>query len=274
MTLRSLLRPSLIQEQADMKRRGESELQLFKECKYVAGRTAWDKTQVWKSNPKVKYYHSDEVLREEFYSGQWYYNSCRAHTIFASQSAYPLKGLHKLIDAMAIVKQHFHDVQLRVAGQDICYTNRPFFDRLRISSYGRLIRRLIEKYGLCDQVSFTGALNALEMKTEYLNCNVFVCPSSIENSPNSLCEAQLLGVPCVASYVGGIPDLMKGDEEHLYRFEEVGMLAAKICEIFELRERVDTSRMRESAYIRHDADRVVDDLVMIYKGIIGNNHRI
>jgi glycosyltransferase involved in cell wall biosynthesis len=41
------------------------------------------------------------------------------------------------------------------------------------------------------------------MKSEYLNCKVFVSPSPIENSPNSVWDAEILGVPTVASYVGG-----------------------------------------------------------------------
>ena len=70
------------------------------------------------------------------------------------------------------------------------------------------------------------------MKHEYLQSNLFICPSSIENSPNSLGEAQILGVPCLASYVGGVPDMMKGNEDNLYRFEEVDMLAEKVCRVF------------------------------------------
>lgn len=65
------------------------------------------------------------------------------------------------------------------------------------------------------------------MKQEYLNANVFICPSSLENSPNSLGEAQILGTPCLASYVGGIPDMMFGNEGYLYRFEEIEMLAER-----------------------------------------------
>lgn len=45
------------------------------------------------------------------------------------------------------------------------------------------------------------------MKHEYLRANVFVMPSTIENSPNSLAEAMMLGTPCVVSDVGGISDL-------------------------------------------------------------------
>ena len=97
---------------------------------------------------------------------------------------------------------------------------------------------------------FTGNLNAEQMKSEYLNANVFVCPSSIENSPNSLGEAQILGTPCIASYVGGVMDMMKGNERNLYRFEEVSMLAAKICRIFANADKqID---MKTAAIQRHD----------------------
>jgi glycosyltransferase involved in cell wall biosynthesis len=38
-----------------------------------------------------------------------------------------------------------------------------------------------------------------KMITEYRNAHIFICPSSIENSPNSLGEAQLIGVPVIAA---------------------------------------------------------------------------
>lgn len=47
------------------------------------------------------------------------------------------------------------------------------------------------------------------MKAQYLSANVFVCPSAVENSPNSVAEAQLLGVPVAASCAGGIPDMVE-----------------------------------------------------------------
>ena len=40
-------------------------------------------------------------------------------------------------------------------------------------------------------------------------------PSSCENSPNSLGEAMLLGMPCVASNAGGIPDMLAAGREGL-----------------------------------------------------------
>ena len=127
---------------------------------------------------------------------------------------------------------------------------------------------MIKKFNLKDCVTFTGNLNAEEMKREYLRSNVFVCPSSIENSPNSLAEAQILGVPVLASQVGGIPDMMQGDEEHLYRFEEIEMLAQKITELFKRKDEIDTEPMRQVALQRHDPERIIEELIDTYKAVM------
>lgn len=131
---------------------------------------------------------------------------------------------------------------------------------------------MILKYGLEDNVEFTGPLDAEGMIKEYLRANVFVSPSSIENSPNSLGEAQILGTPCISSYVGGAMDMMSGNEENLYRFEEIEMLAYKICRIFQNREKqVD---MSEVARKRHCAETNQRRLLDIYRCITANefNH--
>lgn len=266
-TLKSIIRPSLMKEQKKMMHRGQYEQQLFKECKFFIGRTSWDKAQIWSHNPNATYFHCDEALRKEFYSGRWSFDQCQSHSIFVSQGYYPLKGLHKLIDALGIVVLHYPDVTLRVAGIDFTYSNGSIIDQLRISSYGRIIKKKIIKNKLNKHVVFTGSLTAEEMKKEYLQANLFVCPSCIENSPNSLGEAQMLGVPCVASYVGGVMDMMRGNESNLYRFEETGMLASKICSIFELEGRVNTTNMCLKARERHDPVNVVNELYKIYNNI-------
>ena len=273
-TFRSLFRPSLMAEQREMKKRGLFEIETLKKAKYVTGRTSWDRENTWAINPNAVFLNCARILRDEFYKDEWIYGKCSPHSIFLSQAGYPLKGLHKVIDAMSIVMKIYPDVQLRVAGHDITFSDASFKDRLRISSYGKLIRRKIRDYHLENNVKFTGPLNANGIKAECLRSNVFICPSSIENSPNSLGEAQILGVPCIASYVGGSMDMMRGDEDNLYRFEEVGMLAAKICAIFEKGSEIDTSTMRDLARKRHDKETIVQEQLNIYKRIIEDNNSI
>jgi glycosyltransferase involved in cell wall biosynthesis len=124
--------------------------------------------------------------------------------------------------------------------------------------------------GVADKIVFTGLLSEEEMCKRYLNSNVFVCPSSIENSPNSVGEAQLLGVPCVASYVGGVPDMVKNEETGLlYRFDEAEMLAKAVCRIFEDAELANTisQKGKEAAFMRHSQIRNAENLNSIYKAI-------
>lgn len=267
-SIHDTLRLSLIQQQREMEKRGQYEQQLLREASFVIGRTNWDSSHVWAVNPQIRYFHCDEMLRSEFYEGDnWSYERCKPHSIFLSQGSYPLKGLHKVLEALPLVKHRYPDVELRVAGQDITCEGTGIASHLKISTYGRIIRGLLKNKGIKDNVLFLGPLNAEQMKEEYLRANVFVCPSSIENSPNSLGEAQLLGTPCIASYAGGIPDFMCGNEEFLYRYEEVEMLSRKICEVFAREGQLSTKKMQARAEDRHNKNRIVKTIHQIYQEI-------
>lgn len=267
-TTLSIIRGGILKGYKRFKRRGEFEKEILRRVHHIIGRTSWDRERTWAINPDAQYHYGGETLRADFYSGDtWKYEKCTPHTIFLSQAYYPIKGLHMVLRAMPLVLLHYPDAKLRVAGPDISRSS-GWKEIIKLSDYGMIIRKIIKKYKLRDCISFTGALDGDGMRREYLQSNVFVCPSSIENSPNSLGEAQILGVPVIASYVGGIPDMMKGDENHLYRFEEVEMLAYKICELFGLKGGVDTETMRRTALQRHDPQRNASELVKIYKSVI------
>ena len=247
---------------------GQFEIELLSKVKHVIGRTSWDRARTWAINPTAKYYFCNETLREEFYSGRkWLYDNCKKHSIFVSQAAYPIKGLHQLLKALPMVLSHYPDTIVRIAGKDIRGWN-GWKDYIHYGGYGKYLSRLINKYKINKSVEFVGKLDAEGMLNEYLNCNLFICPSSIENSPNSLGEAQILGTPCLASYVGGIPDMMKGNESCLYRFEEVEMLAYKICSIFDEKGNVG-NELVEIAKERHSRVRNANELFAIYKVIQG-----
>lgn len=268
-TIYDILKGSMLKQQRDFKRSSKYEIAMLKMVKHIVGRTSWDRARTWAINPHAKYYCCNETLRNEFYDGSiWTKENCIKHSIFLSQAGYPLKGLHQILKAMSLVIRQYPNTIIRIAGNDItkCASLKDF---LRFTGYGFYIKRLIKQLHLQDKVQFVGNLNATDMKREYLNCNVFVCPSSIENSPNSLGEAQILGVPCIASYVGGVPDIMVGAEGNLYRFEEVEMLAYKICDVFSSPDYVN-NMLRDAAKLRHDRVENSRTLMEIYSEILSN----
>lgn len=260
-TFRDILkRDSVLEQQKKFYKRGEIEKEYIRSVKHVIGRTSWDKAHVRAINPDIHYHFCNETLRDEFYKHTWNYESCEKYSIFSSQAGYPIKGLHQLLKAMPLILREYPNTKLYVAGGDI--TKSKWY---RLSGYASYIKRLIEENGLRDMVNFTGMLSEKDMCARYLRSNVFVCPSAIENSPNSLGEAQLLGVPCIAAYIGGVPDMMREYEGNMYRFEEVEMLAEKVCAIFHNSSL--SLRRSDEASLRHNPIRNTERLLSIYQKI-------
>ncbi len=192
--------------------RGKREQEVLQRAANVTGRTAFDQTFVEQQNPKMQYFSMNETLRSCFYEGEWKFENCKPHSIFLSQGDYPLKGLHYMLLAAARLRETYPDLQIYVAGNSLV-NYQTMKDKIKISAYGKFLRHLMEQYSLQDCVHFLGKLTATQMKQWYLKSHLFVCCSSNENSPNSLGEAMILGMPCVAAAVGGIPSLFVGGED-------------------------------------------------------------
>ena len=75
------------------------------------------------------------------------------------------------------------------------------------------LRSHAEAYGLSAQVSFPGFCE--DVFSVLLTADVFVLPSLHESSPNALIEAMAVGMPCIASDVGGIVDLIEDEKNGL-----------------------------------------------------------
>lgn len=92
---------------------------------------------------------------------------------------------------------------------------KSIIDKIKPTGYGKYLGALIRKHGL-EKDFFLGSLFEEKMIIEYQMANVFICPSSIGNSPNSLEEAQLIGVPVKSSYVGDTLDMIEGHKIGYY----------------------------------------------------------
>lgn len=250
--------------------RGKNEIEALKKANHIIGRTTWDKACSTQINPKAKYHFCNETLRDEFYKYKWKIDDCEKHSIFLSQGQYPIKGLHYVLEAMPMILKKFPEAKVYISGRDITKSN-TIKDKILITYYGKYIKKMINKLTLGDKVFFTGPLDEKEMCQRYLKSNVFVCPSSIENSPNSLGEAMLLGVPSVAAAVGGIPDMLLHKKEgFLYQHDAPYMLAFYICEIFEKKDLAlkFSNNARRHALNTHDRDENIGILTEIYNNIL------
>lgn len=267
-TFRDIIKKdNIAQQQAKFLERGEMEKQAIALAKNVTGRTAFDRETSERIHPGINYYEMNETLREQFYTGTWDVTSCDKHSIFVSQADYPLKGFHILLEAMPTIMQTYPDAKIRVAGANITAFD-TIKQKIKIGGYGKYLRTLIHAYHLEGHVEFLGRLDADAMKAEYLRCHTYVCPSSLENSPNSMGEAMLLGVPVVASRVGGIPSMITEDEEgRLFEMGNGEGLADDIIHIWSddgLATELGANAMNR-AHMTHDADANYMRLLEIYQ---------
>lgn len=224
-------RSSLKKQQKDFQVRGLFEKKSIKKIKYVIGRTDWDKACVEQINPDVKYFYCNETLRGSFYDKKWDIDKCIKHSIFVSQCQYPIKGLHLLLEAMPKILERYPDAHIFTTGRPKVDLN--WKEKLKLTSYEMYLNKLIKKYKLKDYITFLGPLDEIEMCNQYCKSHVFVSPSSIENSPNSVGEAMLLGLPVVSSDVGGVKNMLEHSKDgYIYPADEPYMISHYVCNIF------------------------------------------
>ena len=176
-----------------------------------------------------------------------------------------------MLEAMPEILKQYPDAHIYVAGDEITRFG-TIKEKIKISGYGAYLRRLIGSNRLSEHVTFLGRLNAEQMLTQYLESNVFVSPSSIENSPNSVGEAMLLGMPVISSDVGGVRDMLTdGREGWLYDNADVDRLAQLVCHVFAQENESEVLSAAAAAAVHagrtHDPDANYSRLMEIYHEI-------
>lgn len=258
----------LLNAKRSFKHRAECEHYVLTHITDIVGRTGWDHDHVMTINPRLRYHFMNETLRDSFYETPvWNFRQCKKHTIFISNSGSALKGAHQVLKALPIILRQYPDTMVNFCGSSVMSCDVK--DILRFQGYHLYLRRLVKKLRLQNNVRFLGSLSEEQMKQQFLDANVYVMPSVIENSPNSLCEAQMLGTPVVASYCGGTPALLtEGETGYFYRYEEYEMLAQIVMRLF---DRTDFEKLsaeeRKIALARHDRKKNAMTLVKIYQHI-------
>ncbi len=241
-------------------KKAKREQQIFGSGKIFIGRTDWDRRITQALSYNRLYFHCDELLREVFYQFRWEMPANQKIILYSTLSPSIYKGMETILETATILKKNTKiNFEWQVAG---------------INGNEEVIRIIEKKYKskFSDQnICFKGSLNPEDLIKGLLLSNFFIHTSHIENSPNSVCESMLLGMPIIATSTGGTPSILKDKKEGLLVQDgDPFALAGAIIELIDDKETANTlgENARDSALIRHNPERVVAALTNIYKTLL------
>lgn len=256
----------IISKKIAFKKQAEFEKEMFSKVHFVEGRSDWDKAVSLNINSNLKYYYCPRMIRKEFFSYRWNENNFEAYSLLVHQGNYPIKGLHFMLDALHIICKKYPNVKLYVSGDNLFEGSK-----MKEKGYTRYLKRKIVDYGLKDKIVFTGHLSAERLAKRLSKVHVCVVPSAIENAPNALAEAMIVGTPCIASYVGGNAEMLNyGELGLLYCYYEPQMLAERIEQLFEKSDVMVEKAEKAYCYARnkHNPEALMRKLLNIYEDSI------
>lgn len=126
-----------------------------------------------------------------------------------------LKGVQRLLEAMAEVRRQQPQARLVIIGQG------DYQDELELQA---------ESLGLTEEVEFVAPMSQTALRDYMRRCRLLVLPSLSEGLGRVLIEAMACGRPVIGTRVGGIPDLIQdGVNGYLVPPDAVAPLADRIA---------------------------------------------
>jgi glycosyltransferase involved in cell wall biosynthesis len=245
------------------RRRMETEQEILRRTRYVFGRTDWDRRVAVALAPEAEYFHVDEVIRPGFYKLEWKAGQRERPVFFTTSSPSIYKGFEVVIDTARVLVGRGVAFEWRVAGLK---ADDPL---VRLTCK---VRKVDDLAGL--NIRLLGTLTEEAVADQLMHSYAYVQVSHIENSPNSVCEAMLAGVPVIASLAGGTGSLLR-DGEHgvLLQDGDPYALAGAMREALEQPEKhaAMAAEGRKVAQRRHDPAAIVTEMIGRYKEIIQKN---
>lgn len=228
------------------------EKQIMCSNKHFIGRTKWDKKLISLYSPSATYDYCSEVLRESFYLS--YERKLPDKLIVTTTISSPLyKGFDIVLKCAKILKFQMRiDFEWRVFGDvNPCLHERK--NKVNSSTVNVLL------FGIADQESIIKSI---------CSSTLYVHPSYIDNSPNSVCESQILGCTVIGQNVGGMSTLIDdGKTGFLVPANDPYQMACAIRDLY-FNPQLNISMGNMSAVVaraRHNKTQIVSDLMAIYQ---------
>lgn len=229
---------------------------ILKSVPHVIGRTDWDRQALAVLNPNAEYHYGGEILRDIFYEKK-VRQMPKVRPVITTTISFPTyKGYDVILKVADILKNEMHlDFEWNVFGNV-----QPDFMEKHVGLRHKDLN-----------INLHGVASAEDIRDALLGSTLYFHPSYVENSPNAVAEAQLVGIPVVASRVGGTDSMVEhGKTGFLYPVTDPYMAAYYIGRMIEdEEENVKIGKQaREVAKVRHDKGKIVEELLKTYQEII------
>jgi len=244
----------------DLRKRAIRERAILSQAKYIIGRTDWDKRITRILSPNSQYFIGNEILRPAFYVKQWnkkqFSDSIQVVTVM-SGGLY--KGLETIVKTIKILcKVPEINFRWTIVGQN------------ETGNLAEIIKKWLKVDYKLLPINFVGYKNETELVDILIGSDIYCQVSHIENSPNSVCEAMLVGIPIIASFAGGTDSILEnGKGGVLVQDGDAYSYAGAIMEMannyFNALDMVHIARVK--AQERHSKEIILRNLISIYKTI-------
>jgi glycosyltransferase involved in cell wall biosynthesis len=235
------------------------EEEVCRRARFFMGRTAWDKMVCSILAPNANYFYCSELLRRPFYQcNKWHYDENRPMYIVSIINNATYKGADVILRTAALLKKE-HNFKWIVCGvSDIKWAEQLTGIK-------------------ADEVNVkcVGSQPASKLIEHLQKCTCYVHLSYIENSPNSVCEAQLMGVPVVAANVGGVSTLVEDGVTGLLVPANDAYITCSKIRMLQQNSLFSTqlgTQAAAQAEKRHDEQGIVESLQNIYTTILQENY--
>lgn len=228
--------------------------------KNYMGRTHWDRSLSRIMHPNCCYFHVDEALRDIFIVGE------REWTL-------PVEKKIKLVSTGCSTFWKGPDMMLKVAY--ILKSLNVDFEWFVIGKMNQNIKKWVENregytFEECN-LKILGFKQPAELVNILCSSTIYVHTAYIENSPNSICEAQCLGVPIVSTNVGGISTLIRdGIDGDLIAANDPWKMADAIIQLAADTQRMQqySSNSKAFALKRHNDESIKEQILNCYNALL------
>ena len=233
------------------------EREIYRHCRFFMGRTEWDKQLSQLLSPGSTYFHCDEMLRPEIVQTHaWQSHASEEVSLVSVVGEAPYKGIDVILRTAKILKDiaRLHFTWNVIGVQSMC-----------------LSERLTGIKAADVNVLPQGRADVIHLIKWLQEATMFVHPSYIENSSNAICEAQYIGLPVIATHVGGTTSLITHEKTGIVMpANDVYLLASQVVRLAKDRDLCLHlgANSRKEAMARHAPKTIISTLLNIYQSVL------